>query len=103
VPLRGVIFDLDGTLIDSREADLEALARALEQLTGEPTRHDRLTRFFGVSSREAAEELVGAEAPALLELCRARITPTWERRFAFFLAWPMCCAACGWKDYAWVL
>jgi len=68
VPLRGVIFDLDGTLIDSREADMEALARALEQLTGEPIRHDRLNRFFGVSSREAAEELVGADAPALLEL-----------------------------------
>ena len=66
--LRGVIFDLDGTLVDSRKADLGALSWALEQLTGEHIPVDHLSRFFGVSSREAAVELAGEQTETLLDL-----------------------------------
>jgi pyrophosphatase PpaX len=66
--LEGVIFDLDGTLVDSRAADLGALAKALESLTGEQTSAERLWPFFGVSSEEAARTLVGEQADDLLSL-----------------------------------
>jgi pyrophosphatase PpaX len=65
--LKGVIFDLDGTLVDSRNADLGALSQALEQMTGERIPLKELSRFFGVSSEEAASQLVGDRAGELLD------------------------------------
>jgi pyrophosphatase PpaX len=67
VDLQGVIFDLDGTLVDSRNADLGALSQALEQITGERIPLEQLSRFFGVASEDAAEELVGDRAGELLD------------------------------------
>jgi pyrophosphatase PpaX len=65
--LKGVIFDLDGTLVDSQNADLGALSQALMQITGERIPLEQLSRFFGVSSEEVAEELVGDRADELLD------------------------------------
>lgn len=65
--LQGVIFDLDGTLVDTRDADLGALSKALEQVIGERIPIDELAHFFGVSSEEAATQLVGDRAEELLD------------------------------------
>ncbi len=64
--IQGVIFDLDGTLVDSREADLRALSKAVREIMGEEIPLETLDRFFGISSRETAEQISAAEADRLI-------------------------------------
>lgn len=64
--LQGVIFDLDGTLVDSREADLRALSQALVETQGQVLSWEALSSFFGLSSRQTAEQLAGENAEQLL-------------------------------------
>jgi pyrophosphatase PpaX len=65
--LKAVIFDLDGTLLDSREADLGALMDAAREHLGREISRESVMRFFGLPSREAAEHLAPDSADELLE------------------------------------
>lgn len=65
--LEAVIFDLDGTLLDSREADLGALVDAASAHLGREISRESVMRFFGLPSREAARRLDPDNADELLE------------------------------------
>ena len=72
-PFRAVIFDLDGTLLDSEQLDLQALAEAAAEVLGRSYPREDLARFFGVSSEQTAAQLAGEKADALLS--------AWSRRY----------------------
>lgn len=65
--LRAVVFDLDGTLLDSREADLGALVDAVRECLGREIPRETAMRFFGLPSREAVERLAPDQPERLLE------------------------------------
>jgi phosphoglycolate phosphatase len=73
----GVLFDLDGVLVDSRRAITGAMNHALESV-GAPRRPPaELERFIGPPHLEAYTELVGAElAPACIAAYRERYAVT---------------------------
>jgi pyrophosphatase PpaX len=77
-PLRAVIFDLDGTLLDSREADLGALVDAARECLGMEISRETTMHFFGLPSREVAERLSPENADQLLhrwsEIYRQRMS-----------------------------
>ena len=56
------LFDLDGTIIDSSEPQLEALARLLKEEGRHPGSRDALLRFIGVPTEDVIAELFPDEA-----------------------------------------
>ncbi len=71
--LGAVIFDLDGTLIDSQAIDLQALAEAAREVLGRQFSENELSSFFGVSSQETARRLAGDR--------QERFLAAWARRY----------------------
>lgn len=65
--LRAVVFDLDGTLLDSREADLGSLIAAARECLGKEISREAAMRFFGLPSRMAAERLAPEQPERLLD------------------------------------
>ena len=65
-----VLFDLDGTLIDSVETRIAAWLDALEQ-AGLPTTHERLAPLIGLDGRRLARE-IAAIAGRPIEDARAK-------------------------------
>jgi beta-phosphoglucomutase len=55
--IRGVVFDMDGVLIDARDWHYEALNRALRLFGFEISRHEHLTTFDGLPTRRKLEML----------------------------------------------
>jgi len=64
-----VIFDLDGTLVDTVETRIDAWLHALEE-AGTPTTHERLAPLIGVDGKRLARE-VAALAGVTLDEDRA--------------------------------
>jgi len=56
-PIKAVIFDLDGVLVDAREWHYEALNRALNLFGFNIQRYDHLTTFDGLPTREKLARL----------------------------------------------
>jgi len=56
-PIKAVIFDLDGVLVDAREWHYEALNRALNLFGFNIHRYDHLTTFDGLPTREKLARL----------------------------------------------
>ncbi len=56
--VRGVLFDIDGTLVDSLELCLRAFQVALQELTGEWLPGPQITRYFGVSEEGILDRMV---------------------------------------------
>ena len=57
MPIKAVLFDMDGVLIEAKEWHYEALNKALD-LFGMPiSRHDHLTTFDGLPTRKKLEML----------------------------------------------
>jgi len=71
--LRAAIFDLDGTLIDSKAIDLQALAEAAREVLEKELPPDDLGLFFGISSQETARRLAGDR--------QERFLAAWARRY----------------------
>jgi len=77
---RAVIFDIDGTLVDTREAHLASWTQVLAE-SGIPATREQLEALFGKHSDEWARELLPperqAEGPAIIarknDLFRARL------------------------------
>lgn len=57
VPIRGIIFDMDGVLIDAKEWHYEALNRALSLFAFSISRYDHLVTFDGLPTRKKLEML----------------------------------------------
>jgi len=56
--VRGVLFDIDGTLVDSLELCLRAFQVSLQELTGEWLPAPQITRYFGVSEEGILDRMV---------------------------------------------
>ncbi|MGA2637977.1 HAD hydrolase-like protein [Methylocella sp.] len=93
--LKLVIFDLDGTLIDSQDYIVEAQRRAFAALNIRPPSRAASLSIVGLSLREAFTVLAGAEGPveslsqayreawtrfARLPISRSRFSPARGRR-----------------------
>jgi len=63
-PPAAVLFDLDGTLVDTVETRIGAWLRALEE-AGYPTTHDRLAPLIGIDGRRLAREIAALAGTAL--------------------------------------
>ena len=63
-PIKAVVFDMDGVLIDAREWHYEALNRALGLLGYEITRYEHLATFDGLPTRRKLQMLTGRARPA---------------------------------------
>ncbi|MCS5733692.1 HAD family hydrolase [Herbiconiux daphne] len=62
--IEAVLFDVDGTLVDSNYLHVDAWARAFEQV-GEPVDTWRIHRAIGLDSQKLLETLLGDRAEAV--------------------------------------
>jgi phosphoglycolate phosphatase len=69
--LRYVLFDLDGTLTDSRSGITRSWAHALTSLGREAPALAALEQYIGPPTREVARQLLGSDDPVLVERCVA--------------------------------
>jgi len=65
--LKLLIFDLDGTLADSRLDVANAIRHALVQLGRNPLPHEEIYRFVGNGIQRSIEHMLGSQAPDLVE------------------------------------
>lgn len=63
-----IVFDLDGTLIDTERAILPSLRDTLEELTGRHYKELALTFALGITGADALKRLGVADVPAALTL-----------------------------------
>ena len=66
-----VLFDLDGTLTDSRSGITQSWAHALRSLGHEPPTLQALEQYIGPPTRDVARSLLQSADPALVERCVA--------------------------------
>lgn len=87
--LRGVLFDMDGVLIDAREWHYLALNEALEPFGYTITRSDHETRFNGLSTKKKLELLSVEEGlPTYLHPIISKVKQDRTLRFSSFLNYP---------------
>ena len=60
--MRLVIFDVDGTLVDSQHMIVAAMERAFASIGAEPPARQETLSIVGLSLREAMQALTGADA-----------------------------------------
>lgn len=75
-----IVFDIDNTLIDTTDAVLHSLQKAILEVTGEHRDPGKLTPVLGIPGLEAFEAL-GIESPQHI----FKIYPLWERYMNSFL------------------
>jgi phosphoglycolate phosphatase len=75
--LRYILFDLDGTLTDSRSGITRSWAHALRSVGREPPALEALEHYIGPPTREVARALLGDGDDALIE----RFVATYRERF----------------------
>ncbi len=68
-----VIFDIDGTLIDSEETGVLSLMQTIRELTGLEVPYDEAYRWFGISSADVSRDVHFDDAVAFGE--------RWEENF----------------------
>ena len=72
--LKAIIFDLDGTLVDTSEGVVASAAHAIEALGLEALSHDELLQFIGPPLQDSFVRLCGCcsdEVPSAIEAFRA--------------------------------
>lgn len=62
--LKGIVFDLDGTLVDSFGLTLKAFNHALASQGEKQRTADEIMRFFGPGERQIFAAMLGSEAKA---------------------------------------
>ena len=65
-PLRAVLFDLDGTLLDSERVDVLAMARLFNGDLGLGLDEGQISTYIGISSREVLEQIAPDRVKELL-------------------------------------
>ncbi len=65
-PLRAVLFDLDGTLLDSERNDILAMRRLFHDDLGLDMDEREISTYIGISSREVLEQLAPDRVEELL-------------------------------------
>lgn len=68
-----VIFDIDGTLIDSEETGVRSLMQTIRELTGLEVSYEEAYRWFGISSADVSRDVHFDDAVAFGE--------RWEENF----------------------
>lgn len=69
---RGVLFDLDGTLVDSLSVTVEAFNQGILSQGGKRHTFEELSRYFGPRESKVFEAIVGEDlADAAYSVCRA--------------------------------
>ena len=68
-----VVFDIDGTLIDSEQTGVRSLMQTIRELTGREVPYEEAYRWFGISSADVARDLHYADA--------ARFGIRWEENY----------------------
>lgn len=63
-----IIFDIDGTLIDTEKAAIYSLQKTLREVTGHEYEYDKLTFVFGIPGFESLKSLNIANIPETLDL-----------------------------------
>lgn len=63
-----IIFDVDGTLIDTEYAIIRSLQDIIKSMTGEEPAYDTLTFVLGITGEDALKKLNMKDIPAMLEL-----------------------------------
>lgn len=63
-PLKGIVFDLDGTLVDSLSHTLDAFNHAITSQGGRGHSPEEIMRFFGTGEPEIFAKLVGPDRAA---------------------------------------
>lgn len=95
-PIKAVLFDMDGVLIDAKEWHYEALNRALNHFGFTISRYDHLVTFDGLPTRtklkmlsiehglpEALHEFLNAlKQEYTMEIVHAKCKPTFQHEFA---------------------
>ena len=67
---KAVIFDVDGTLLDTSEGILTAVREAVEHMGREPLADDEWKKFIGPPVEWSFEELIGLKGDDNKEACR---------------------------------
>lgn len=69
--LKGVVFDLDGTLVDSLKVTFEAFNHGIVAAGAEPPSAEKLSSYFGPGEDKIFEAIVGKTlAPIAYKACR---------------------------------
>jgi len=64
--LQAILFDLDGTLLDSCAQDEEQIRSLLSDILGIPANPDVIARYYGMPSRKILEEVAPTRIEELL-------------------------------------
>lgn len=78
--LEAVVFDLDGTLVDSLRDIADSLNEVLQSLDRPTYSNDVIRRMVGGGVRALLERALGSDADTLMPLARRRFAPIYERR-----------------------
>lgn len=74
VALKGIVFDLDGTLVDSLSATFEAFNYAIASLGAATLTPQEILKYFGPGEGEIFAKILGPDkADAAYELCREHL------------------------------
>ena len=73
---RQIVFDVDGTLVDTEQAVLCSLQDTLAQMTGQRAEREELTFALGIPGEDALRRLQVGDIPAALAL--------WDRRMGAY-------------------
>ena len=65
--LNGVLFDSDGTLIDTNELNMQSFEYALDTVLHTSMSRAELTQTFGIPLKQIMFNLAGEQADALLQ------------------------------------
>ncbi len=71
IMIKGIVFDLDGTLVDSLSTTFDAFNYGILKLGGRKHTPEEIMRYFGTGEGEIFAQILGAEkAEAAYQACR---------------------------------
>ena len=68
-----IVFDIDGTLLNTTEAILRSLQATLEEVTGKPYQRDSLGVYMGITGTDALNRIGVMDVPGTLAMWEERL------------------------------